>query len=239
MLHRISRSLDVLRRGFDDMPMNWVRVMLRVAERPGCTVTWLVEDLGLAASVVHRILQELGPERARDSDATGLVNSVADPINAKRKIYLLTDKGRARIEEMLSTAYASEIAYRDVTVERYLSEIEDAQNTSRVQTDYFGQSQLTSIRTAARRRFKNFVGDNLVTFPLEPAKALIGPQRGADGERYDGLSGWVTSHRGRWFEMPSIYPMDGGVALADFDDPNDAFHFVLEWRGGHKQSERR
>lgn len=232
MLHRLSGSLDVLRRGFEDMPMNWARVMLRVAERPGCTVTWLVEALGLAPSVVHRILQELSAERARDSDAEGLLNSVADPINTKRKIYLLTNKGRARIEETLSAAHGSKIAYRHVTLEKYLDEF---QKKSSVQTDYFNNSQLTSIRTAARRRYENFHGDNLVAFPLEPARTLIGPQPGADGESSDGLADWVTSHSGRWFEMPTIYPADGGVALADFDDPNVAFHFVLAWRGRHEQ----
>jgi hypothetical protein len=35
--------------------------------------------------------------------------------------------------------------------------------------------------------------------------------------------------------MPTIYADDGGVALADFDDPNVAFHFVLRWRGRHEQ----
>lgn len=233
VLGRLSGALDALRRDIPEMPASWGMVTLSVAKRPGCTVAWLAENVGLTASVVNRVLQELGPEPVRGHEARGLIGSVADPINGKRKIYMLTNKGRDRIEEVLLAACGQELPYRGVTVEAYNTALTASNEIARVRTDHFGQSQLTTIKAAANKRFPDFVGDNLVAFPLEPAEPLIGPQQGADGESYDGLSGWVTSHRGRWFEMPTIYPVDGGVALADFDDPNDAFHFVLRWRGGH------
>lgn len=186
----------------------------------------------MTASVVNRVLQELGPEPVRGHEARGLIGSVADPINGKRKIYMLTNKGRNRIEEVLVAACGLKLKYHGVTIETYLDATASAE-IGRVRTDHFGQSQLTTIKAAANKRFADFVGENAVVFPLKPAEALIGPQQGADGESYDGLSGWVGKKRGRWFEMPTIYADEGGVALADFDDPNDAFHFVLTWRGRH------
>lgn len=189
----------------------------------------------MTASVVNRVLQELGTEPVRGHEARGLIGSVADPINGKRKIYMLTNKGRDRIEAVLAAACGLKLKYHGVTTETYLDTLTASAEFGRVRTDHFGQSQLTTIKAAANKRFADFVGENAVVFPLKPAEALIGPQQSADGESYDGLSGWVTSHRGRWFEMPTIYPADGGVALADFNDPNDAFHFVLTWRGRHER----
>ncbi len=235
LLERLSSALDALRRGIPEMPASWGMVMLSVSKRPGCTVSWLAENVGLTASVVNRVLQELGTEPVRGHEARGLIGSVADPINGKRKIYMLTNKGRDRIEAVLAAACGLKLKYNGVTTETYLDTLTASAEFGRVRTDHFGQSQLTTIKAAANKRFADFVGENAVVFPLKPAEALIGPQQSADGESYDGLSGWVTSHRGRWFEMPTIYPADGGVALADFNDPNDAFHFVLTWRGRHER----
>ncbi len=235
MLDRLSGALDALRRGIPEMPASWGMVTLSVAKRPGCTVAWLAENVGLTASVVNRVLQELGPEPVRGHEARGLIGSVADPINGKRKIYMLTNKGRDRIEEVLLAACGLKLPYRGVTIETYHTALTASDEVARVRTDHFGQSQLATIKAAANKRFSDFVGENAVVFPLKPAETLIGPQQGADGQSYDGLSGWVTSHRGRWFEMPTIYQNEGGVALADFDDPNDAFHFVLRWRGVHEK----
>lgn len=233
LLDRLSGAMNALRRGIPDMPASWGIVILSVAKRPGCTVAWLAESVGLTASVVNRVLQELGPQPVRGHEARGLVGSVADPINGKRKLFMLTQKGRDRIEEVLSAACGQKLPYQGVTVETYHEALAASAQIARVRTDHFGQSQLTTIKAAAKKRFPNFRGENLVAFPLEPAAALIGLQRGADGQSYDGLSAWVGKKGGRWFEMPNIYSAEGGVALADFDDPNNAFHFVLRWRGGH------
>lgn len=214
------------------MPAAWTLVLLRLAEQQGCTAAWLAEKVGLSPSVTHRVLQELGPRPGSRRDALDLIDSVPDPSNIKRKIYLLTDKGRLHVAKAIVAAFGPDQTDEIETVETYRAAL--ARNHSPlVKTDHFTQAQLARIRTAAARRYSDFSGENFIAFPLEPAQSLIGPQQRADGESYDGLSGWVTLHRGRWFEMPSIYPADGGVALADFDDPNDAFHFVLEWRGRH------
>jgi DNA-binding MarR family transcriptional regulator len=233
-LKSLSSALKVLRRGIDEMPTSWILIILGIAERPGCTSSWLAENAGLSISVVNRVLQELGPNSDRSSDV-GLVDSAVDPINSNRKIWLLTENGRARINEMLSAAFEPDLTYSNATISTYWDAFAPNEACPHVRSDHFNQSQLKRIKAAASKRFSNFKGANLVALPLKPAEALIEQQHGADGESYDGLSSWVKSNRGRWFEMPSIYPADGGVALADFDDPNDAFHFILRWRGSHER----
>ncbi|MGY6251620.1 hypothetical protein ACXIUS_29530 [Bosea thiooxidans] len=233
-LRSVRRALAVLRRDIEDMPATWALFLIAIAERPGCTGAWLAETTGVTTPLVLRALQELGPDSARGGPGAGLVESAPDPVNSKRKIWLLTKKGSGRIQDMLSTAFDPNITYNRETIASYRSAFETV-SPPRVRTDQFNQSQLTRIKAAASKRFTDFKGENLIAFPLEPAQSLVGQQEGADGESYDGLSGWVGKNRGRWFEMPTIYADEGGVALADFDDPNDAFHFVLTWRGRHKQ----
>jgi DNA-binding MarR family transcriptional regulator len=231
---RLTAAIEALRQDVDDMPAAWILVLLRLAEQQGCTAAWLAEEVGLSPSVTHRVLQELGARPAGRRDALELIDSVTDPSNIKRKIYLLTNNGRLRVKKALAAAFGPDQTDEIVTVEAYRDAL--ASNYSPVvKTDHFTQAQLARIRTAAARRYSDFSGDNFIAFPLEPAQSLIGPQQGADGESNDGLSGWVGKKRGRWFEMPTIYADEGGVALADFDDPNDAFHFVFRWRGRHEQ----
>lgn len=229
-IQSLSKALKVLRRGIDEMPTSWILIILGIAERPGCTSAWLAENAGLSISVVNRVLHELGPNSDRSSDG-GLVDSAADPINSNRKIWLLTENGLARINEMLSKAFAANLSYSGSTITDYRAEIA---KVARVQTNHFDQSQLKRIKAAAGKRFSDFKGENVVAFPLKPAEPLIAKQSDEEGETRDGIADWVVA-RGRWYEMPAIYPAIGGVALADFDDPNDAFHFVMEWRGRHER----
>jgi DNA-binding MarR family transcriptional regulator len=233
LLRRLGDTLEVLRRGLPEMPTSWVIILLRVAERPACTVAWLAETVGLSPSVVNRVLHELGSGSHRAGVAGGLLDSTDDPVNTKRKVYLLTERGRERIEQALSTAFGVEGTYAGATIETYRSTLAGTDEPPRVRIDHFSQSQVSRIKAAASRHFADFVGDNVVVFPLEPARPLIQAYENTRGEQDLGLAHWVEENRGRWYEMSTIYPAEGGVGLADFDDANDAFHFVLRWRGVH------
>jgi DNA-binding MarR family transcriptional regulator len=231
LLPRLIGGIDALRSGMPEMPATWLLVLLKIAGRPACSTAWLCQELDLAKSVVNRIAQELGSSK---SGALGLLDTVDDPLDPRRKLHALTAKGRAQIEEALSAIAGAPITYEEETAQEFEEALAERSGPPLVRVNYFSPSQLGTIKLAAERHDRRFVGKNVVAFPLAPARSVIGPHKDARGKDSPGLAHWVENEgKGRWIEMETVYAAEGGVGVADFDDPNDAFRFVLAWRGAH------
>lgn len=202
LLRNLSRTLNVLRRDMPDMPITWVLLLLHIAERPGCNTVWLSESTGLSASVTNRTLHELKDRFG------GLIRFIEDPLNIKRNLFLLTEVGRQRIASALATAYGAQ-SFETLTLEQY--------NAALREND-FAPTQIPRIRTAASKKFSGFVGSEMAALRLEPVRPVVKE-----------LEQWISDHGGRWYEMPNVYPDQGGAGVADFDDPYTGFQFVLRW----------
>lgn len=77
------------------------QITLEVALRPGVTMKQLMDASGLALGSVSRNLMALGEWHRLDMPGLGLIETVNDPQDTRRKVAFLTKKGRKFVSEIL------------------------------------------------------------------------------------------------------------------------------------------
>lgn len=78
------------------------QITLEVAQRPGITMKQLMDASGIALGSVSRNLMALGDWHRSDMPGLGLIETVDDPEDHRRKIAFLTRKGRKFVSELVS-----------------------------------------------------------------------------------------------------------------------------------------
>ena len=79
-----------------------VQTFLIVAIHEGCSLTDIVKTTGWSQSTISRHLLDLGPFLRDKSPGFGLISNERDPMELRKNIYMLTDRGRALVRKVHS-----------------------------------------------------------------------------------------------------------------------------------------
>jgi DNA-binding MarR family transcriptional regulator len=116
----ITRGIAILRdhikvvREFSDdqMTPQALHILLEVAQKPGLTMQELADRTGLALSSVSRNLMALGEWHRLRKPGLGLVDTIEDPKERRRKIAFLSIRGRQFVERCLKSIMPEEAEIR-------------------------------------------------------------------------------------------------------------------------------
>lgn len=94
-LKRLIRAMEVFREYDTAFPMSYGVAFLMVAARPGETVSFYAEQLGLVQAVTSRLMLEIGQKsRHVGREPLGWIDNVPDPEDLRARKVFLTPKGR-------------------------------------------------------------------------------------------------------------------------------------------------
>lgn len=103
---RLARHTGYIKRPdgkwVDLMTPQAFQIVLEIAQRPGITMKQLVDASGLAGASISRNLMALGEWHRTDMPGLGLVETVDDPREYRRKIAFLTIKGIKFVSDIVS-----------------------------------------------------------------------------------------------------------------------------------------
>jgi DNA-binding MarR family transcriptional regulator len=98
----LIRIVTVLRDEIDsEIPIQMAHAFLCVAHRPGMTLQDLGKELGVSQSSTSRNAQTLGAWHRTGKPGYGVIETVDDPRDTRRKIMFLTPKGRDVIGKVI------------------------------------------------------------------------------------------------------------------------------------------
>lgn len=101
-LGRLSLALSVVRILDDSMPVQTLAVFLEIAKNEGISVSELGAKTGLAGSSASRNVAALSDWHWLKKPGLGLVATVADPMDMRRKAVKLTPKGKQLIDQIVA-----------------------------------------------------------------------------------------------------------------------------------------
>lgn len=106
-----------------EMTMQQLMVLSVIYARPGTTARDLEEDTGLAQSSVNRNIMALSKWDRHKQPGHDLIDQVEDPIERRRKIFFLNQKGRrfmARMAAVIENVEPREIEIDQPTAQDFL-----------------------------------------------------------------------------------------------------------------------
>jgi DNA-binding MarR family transcriptional regulator len=83
------------------MPLQYVAAFLLVAEEEGLGVGDYARRAGVSVSVMSRHLLDIGERNRNMEQGFGLVTYRANPMELRKHEYMLTDKGRALLHQIV------------------------------------------------------------------------------------------------------------------------------------------
>jgi DNA-binding MarR family transcriptional regulator len=83
-----------------DTPINYATAFLAVAMDPGHGVSHYAKVLGSLQPVASRRLLEIGQKTRNNTPGLGLIESVEDPSDLRRKPYYLTSYGHSLVRRL-------------------------------------------------------------------------------------------------------------------------------------------
>ena len=92
---RLLGALEPFRVLRATMPLQYVTAFLLVAEEEGLGVVDYARRAGVSISVMSRHLLDIGERDRYMNEGFGLITSRDNPMELRRKEFMLTDKGRA------------------------------------------------------------------------------------------------------------------------------------------------
>lgn len=101
-LWKITRCLEEMRRIDPEIQAQTVTCFLEVAMNPGITMKDLGERVGISQSSVSRNVAALSKVHRLNRPGHDLLVAVEDPMERRRKIVNLTEKGRKVAESLKS-----------------------------------------------------------------------------------------------------------------------------------------
>lgn len=104
ILHKVAVMLTTFRSVNSLMTIQAAHTFLLVALHEGRSLTELATLSGYKLPTVSRTLLDLGVRNRRREPGWGLVETVVDPMELRRKSVRLTNKGRAIINQVLDIA---------------------------------------------------------------------------------------------------------------------------------------
>jgi len=97
----VLRILDALTRVSGETQVHSYAVFIYVAQNAGCSVQDVAERFGFAISTASRNVALLSAEKKYKVPGLGLVVNDTDPMDRRRRVLTLTQKGRALVRELL------------------------------------------------------------------------------------------------------------------------------------------
>jgi DNA-binding MarR family transcriptional regulator len=83
------------------MPLQYVTAFLLVAEEEGLGVNDYAKRAGVSMSVMSRHLLDIGERNRNMEEGFGLVTYRANPLELRKHEYMLTDKGRTVLHQIM------------------------------------------------------------------------------------------------------------------------------------------
>ncbi|WP_156648005.1 hypothetical protein [Methylobacterium sp. Leaf88] len=108
-------------RWLDLMTPHALQIVLEVAQRPGINMKQLGAAAGLAHASISRNLMALGERHRRDMPGLGLIETIDDPQEYRRKVAFLTRKGRTFVSELVSIQLGEKVTLSAPTAVEFLS----------------------------------------------------------------------------------------------------------------------
>ncbi|WP_156653413.1 MarR family winged helix-turn-helix transcriptional regulator [Methylobacterium sp. Leaf111] len=105
----------------DLMTPHALQIVLEVAQQPGITMKQLSTAAGLAHASISRNLMALGERHRRDMPGLGLIETIDDPQEYRRKVVFLTRKGRTFVSELVSIQLGEKVVLSAPTAKEFLS----------------------------------------------------------------------------------------------------------------------
>jgi DNA-binding MarR family transcriptional regulator len=96
----IARALEAFRARDPDLPIQYALSFLAIARNEGSSIRALAERLGIAQSSASRNVAALSLWHSFGKPGLDLVEAQEDPRERRRKVVILTDKGRALVREL-------------------------------------------------------------------------------------------------------------------------------------------
>ena len=96
----LFQANEVIRMFDPEMPIQMVQTLLVVMMRPGLTMSELGEQTGLTQSSVSRNVAALSKVHRTRRPGHDLVYTEEDPIERRRKLVLLSPKGKRLLEQV-------------------------------------------------------------------------------------------------------------------------------------------
>ena len=108
---RLMATLSAIREIDEELPTQTAQCLIAVALQPGLTMADLGDRVGLSQASCSRNMASLGPWHRLGKPGFGLVETIEDPVDRRRKIMFLTQKGRERISKILGAAFPEEAPF--------------------------------------------------------------------------------------------------------------------------------
>ena len=105
-LGKLSLALSAVRILDDSMPVQTLSVFVEIAKSEGISVSELADKCGLAGSSASRNVAALSDWHWLKKPGLGLVQTVSDPMDMRRKTVRLTAKGKQLSEQLVGVIKA-------------------------------------------------------------------------------------------------------------------------------------
>jgi DNA-binding MarR family transcriptional regulator len=101
-LHHVIGLLKAFRDVESEFPIQQAETLLWIAMRPGVSTRELCDLTGMAQASVSRNIAALGLVHRKGMPGKDFVTAESDPVEARRLIYFLTNRGRSFVTGLLS-----------------------------------------------------------------------------------------------------------------------------------------
>lgn len=101
LLHKMSLLMTAFRNLNPTMSIQVVHTMVLIALHEGASVTEIAKMSGFKMPTVSRNILDLGQRNRKREPGLGLVETVTDPMELRKKQVRLTPKGNALINQVL------------------------------------------------------------------------------------------------------------------------------------------
>lgn len=114
-LDRFIGLCKVIREVDAQLPAQSLHVLFCIARNPGITMQGIAENTGLGLSSVSRNIMALGQWHRAGKPGYNLVEAVDDPVERRRKIVFLTQRGREFVRDLLSVEAGEKVDFESPT----------------------------------------------------------------------------------------------------------------------------
>ena len=104
-MERLLKAMDLLRILDREMPAQVTSCFLYVASHKNCHKQAMEEYLNLSAASGSRNTDWLGDKHRLGKPGLGLIEKIPDPVNRRRAVLKLTDRGERTIQKLRRILY--------------------------------------------------------------------------------------------------------------------------------------
>ena len=105
LMWKVCRVHELFRTKDDEVPGQLVSVFCYIASHNPCNLQAIEQELGLSPNSTSRNTDWLSSHHRLGKPGMGLITKKRDPLNGRRRIVELTDKGYEMIEQIKEILY--------------------------------------------------------------------------------------------------------------------------------------